>query len=361
MDAGIDPGADFGDFWNKPRFCNRGLFRFWPFSEPAPVLKFVFLFPFTLDGALILPIFRENNRNYMNKPHFYHFATEGLKDDVLFSSTTEFIAGINRIAFCLIRLGIDHPVQVVCFCLMDNHVHFILYGREEDCILFMDNYKHVTELWLRHHGEDNHSGKHWNIGHWLIPDQERLRTTIAYIHRNPTAAGMALSPSGYRWSSAQLLYSDTAWIQGLGKPVSELSGKARMRLFNSRTEIPGDWIVLPDGLIWPGAFVNTSAMERQFSSVQDYQFCLNKRVEEDINQEMHATMISLPDGEIAARARRMAGKLYGEDRIRRLTVQQRTSLARVLKKETGTTAKQIARVVHLKLEEIEPILNPRRG
>ena len=134
-----------------------------------------------------------------------------------------------------------------------------------------------------------------------------------------------------------------------------------MRLFNSKTEVPGDWIVFPDGMIWPGAFVNSSVMERQFSSVQDYQFCLNKRVEEDINQEMRASAVSLPDGEISARARCMAGKLFGEDRIRRLTVQQRISLARILKKETGTTAKQTARVVHLKLEEIEPVLNPRRG
>ena len=119
--------------------------------------------------------------------------------------------------------------------------------------------------------------------------------------------------------------------------------------------------MLPDGMIWPGSFVNFTVMERQFNSVQDYQFCLNKRVEEDINQEMRASAVSLPDGEIAARARQMAGKLFGENRMLHLTVQQRLSLARILKKETGTTAKQVARVVHLKLSEIEPILNPRRG
>ena len=158
-----------------------------------------------------------------------------------------------------------------------------------------------------------------------------------------------------------MLFSDTAWVQSLGKPVGSLSGKARIRLFNSKVGIPEEWIILPDGLIWPGSFVDYGLMMRQFNSVQDYQFCLNKRVEEDINQEMRVSAISLPDGEIAARARTMAGKLYGENRIIRLTAPQRLSLARILKKETGTTAKQIARIVHLKLSEIEPILNPRRG
>ena len=46
----------------------------------------------------------------MDKPHYFHFATEGLKDDMLFCSVAEFIAGVNRIALCLIRLGKDKLV-----------------------------------------------------------------------------------------------------------------------------------------------------------------------------------------------------------------------------------------------------------
>ena len=149
----------------------------------------------------------------MENPHYYHYATEGLKDDFLFASTLEFIAGINRIALCLCRIGSDHPVQIICFCLMDNHVHFILYGTEKDCDLFMVTYKNATERWLRHHRDKNGPGKNWRIGHWLIEDKDRLKTTIAYVHRNPTAAGMAVSPAGYRWSSASLVFS----IPFLGK------------------------------------------------------------------------------------------------------------------------------------------------
>ncbi len=297
----------------------------------------------------------------MENPHYYHYATEGLKDDFLFASTLEFIAGINRIALCLCRIGSDHPVQIICFCLMDNHVHFILYGTEKDCDLFMVTCKNATERWLRHHRDKNGPGKNWRIGHWLIEDKDRLKTTIAYVHRNPTAAGMAVSPAGYRWSSASLVFSDTTWIRNLGKPINTLSGKAQIRLFSSKTEIPEDWILLPNGMVWPGEFVNYKLMERQFDSVQDYQFCLNKRIEEEVNLEMRKNAISLPDGEIAARSRSMAEKLFGERRITRLTVQQRLSLAQILKKETGTTAKQIARVVHLNISEIEPILNPRKG
>jgi len=297
----------------------------------------------------------------MKEPHYFHYATEGLKEDILFASTEEFIAGTNRIALCLCRLGPDHPVQVICYVLMDNHVHFILYGLEDDCDLFMENYKQTTELWLRHHGKENGPGKCWNIGHWLIADKERLRNTIAYIHRNPTAAGLSCSPSGYRWSSACLAFADTDWIRRFGQRVDCISGNARKRLLRSKTEIPGEWTLLPDGMIWPGNFVRYRIMEKQFGSVQDYQYCLNKRVEEDVNLEMRKTSLSLPDGEISARCRAMSEQLFGERQMTRLKVQQRLYLARLLKKETGASAKQIARVVHLKLQEIEPILNPRQG
>ncbi len=297
----------------------------------------------------------------MEKPHFYHYATEGLKDDVLFGSVAEFIAGMNRIAICLCRLGPAHPVQVICFVLMDNHVHFILYGLEEDCDLFMESYKQTTELWLRHHGGDNSPGKIWRIGHWLIADKERLRAAIAYIHRNPTAAGMAFSPEGYRWSSASLLFSDITWLRNLGKRIGDLSFNARKRIFNSKTPLPDEWVLLPDGLIWPGDYIDRSIMERQFNSVQDYRFRLNKRVEDDINLEMRSSAVSLPDGEIAARYRALAERLFDTRKTGDLTVQQRVSLARILRRETGTTIKQIARIVRLKYHELEPILNPRKG
>ena len=33
----------------------------------------------------------------MESEHYYHFATKGLEEDILFGSVEEFIAGMNRI------------------------------------------------------------------------------------------------------------------------------------------------------------------------------------------------------------------------------------------------------------------------
>lgn len=297
----------------------------------------------------------------MKTRHFYHFATKGWVDDILFASPDEFIAGVNRIALCLARLGPEHPVLVICFCLMDNHVHFILYGTEADCELFMYYYKQSTGLWLRHHRPDYCPGSRLQAGHWLIQDKDKLRTTISYIHRNPTAAGLPTTPEGYRWSSASLLYAGNEWLLKMGRPIGSLSVHERRAILNSKEDLPADWILLPDGLVWPGHYVAYQVMERQFDSVRDYQFVLGRKVEEEINLDMHASSVSLPDGEVASLAKDLAGQLFGSRQIGDLSVSQRLQLALRLKKESGATAKQVARIVRLKLSEVEPILNPRRG
>ncbi len=297
----------------------------------------------------------------MKTRHFYHFATKGWVDDILFATREEFIAGINRIALCLARLGLEHPVLVICFCLMDNHVHFILYGAEDDCIMFMDFYKQATGLWLRHHRPARNTRKRLLAGHWLIRDREKLRATISYIHRNPVVAGVPVTSGGYSWSSASLMYADNEWLLKLGRPVGSLSIYERRRILNSKTELPEDWILLPDGRIWPGHYVAYQVMERQFDSVRDYEFVLGKKVEEEINLEMHGQSVSLPDGEVASLAKDLAGQIFGNRQIAGLTAGQRLQLARRLKRASGATAKQVARVVRLKLSEIEPILNPRKG
>ena len=61
-------------------------------------------------------------------PHYYHCATKGFDHCVLFADLREFIAGMNRIALCTAKLKESLPVIVIAFCLMDNHLHVILYA-----------------------------------------------------------------------------------------------------------------------------------------------------------------------------------------------------------------------------------------
>ena len=69
---------------------------------------------------------------------YYHFCTNGLLKNIIFSSNEDYIYGMNAIANCKIQY-ID--VKILAFCLMNNHVHFILDCEKDDGLLFMKHYK----------------------------------------------------------------------------------------------------------------------------------------------------------------------------------------------------------------------------
>lgn len=50
-----------------------------------------------------------------------------------------FAEGMNDIPACALRTGI----KVYAFCLMDNHVHFILKGAYDACVDFIRQYKRL--------------------------------------------------------------------------------------------------------------------------------------------------------------------------------------------------------------------------
>lgn len=276
--------------------------------------------------------------------HFYHCATKGLETNTLFNSVSAFIAGMNRIAFCYASMPEDYKLKLIAFCLMDNHVHFILHGTESGCLLFMNKYKRLTSLWAKTHCPEI-ADFSWEIGCWKINDEESLVEKISYVHRNPFVAHLPYTVSGYRWSSANLIFSDRTAISG--NKVGSLSSYGQRRLFESRIKVPEDWLVLPDGMIWPGSYTEISLVERLFKTPSNYQFEMNKHVEDKVNGEMMSDAVSLPDEEIRRKIIAESVKLFDKENISELSVSERLSLARIVRKDTGTSTKQLARILRI--------------
>jgi REP element-mobilizing transposase RayT len=68
----------------------------------------------------------------MGRRGYYHLFSDGFRTDVLFEDVKAFVAGMNIVALCYLKC----EARILAFVLMDNHVHFILYGEEQECILF---------------------------------------------------------------------------------------------------------------------------------------------------------------------------------------------------------------------------------
>ena len=286
-------------------------------------------------------------------PHYYHCATKGFKHSILFASVREFIAGMNRVAFCQARASLEFPVIVIAFCLMDNHVHFILYGRREDVLKWMALYHRLSMTWQKKHRDGSPVSETWEYDAWRIKDNDDLKEKIAYVFRNPMAAGQAVVPTNYRWSSAGLVFAVGPNVTG--RPVREMSSYEFRKVFETRISLPGDWILMPDGLIWPGCYTQYQKVERLFGQPSSFLFSLNQRIEAKVNQEMESSSLSLPDYDITRMAEKAAMDQYGSPVIETLDMSQRIVLCGQLVKRPGVNLKQLARVFSIPPYELRRI------
>ena len=103
----------------------------------------------------------------------WHICTEGLEDDLIFKSAGDFVYGMNGVPVCALTSG----VSILCFCLMDNHVHFIVNGTEADGERFIRQYLRRLSRLVRIPVE--------KASMKLIDDDEYLRQAVGYVLRNP--------------------------------------------------------------------------------------------------------------------------------------------------------------------------------
>ena len=306
------------------------------------------------DLAIGLPFVKGQNLPVRN---CWHFSTDGNAQDVLFRDRDDFVAGMNRIYILARRFG----VVILAFCLMDNHLHFILYGRFDDCNRFVHEYVRVTSIAIARRYGLRAELRHLPIHHQAITDDGYLKTAICYVVKNPVAAGLPYLVQDYPWSSGPLYFrSGQTWATpGWLERNNTLAGipiQRREDCFHTKEPLPDSLTVL-DGLILPSNYVPVDLVERIFRSHRAYNYFLFRTREEDVESRGgDISRLSLPDTELRQHKRRIMQELFGDASARELDTTRRLRLARELRRRYNCSVKQVARMVGLRSDELEPLL-----
>ena len=151
------------------------------------------------DLSLNIPFVKGKNLPIRN---CWHFSTDGNAVDRLFDDDTDFRDGMNRVFV----VGREYQVIILAFCLMDTHVHFILYGSFDECNKFMHKFVQLTSrnIWFRH----SEHKKLWRmpISHQFIDNDFYLKTAICYVIKNAPVAGLPFNALDYPWSGNSLYF-----------------------------------------------------------------------------------------------------------------------------------------------------------
>lgn len=95
-----------------------------------------------------------------------------------------------------------YGLDILAYCLMSNHVHFVVVPHEQDCLARVFNTVHMryAQHIHRRHGARGHlwQGRFFSC----CMDSDHLYHAIRYVERNPVRAGMVKTAWKYRWSSA---------------------------------------------------------------------------------------------------------------------------------------------------------------
>ena len=285
----------------------------------------------------------------------WHFSTDGAYAEVLFRDRTDFVDAMNRI-YLLAR---KHNIVILAFCLMDNHLHFIIYGLFDDCQRFVHEYIRQTSVSISKRFGYRHELVSLPVSFQAITDDTYLKRAICYVHKNPTAANLPYLPHDYPWSSGALPFRNQGYWSSPPWPwttPAQLSGEERRARFRTRDYLPNTLKVWED-LILPENYIPVETVERIFRSARVYQIFLGSTRDEDIEARGGAiSHLSLPDAQLREHRRRISLELFGKAGTRELSTVQRVRLAKELRRRFNSSPKQVARLVGLKLDQVESLL-----
>ena len=291
------------------------------------------------------PIFRSSSNNEGEimrcQEDLYHACTNGLSQDLMFCNADDFREGMNDIPVCALSVGI----KIYAFCLMNNHVHFLLKGQYDDCLKFMRLYKQMRSRRLRARHGAWYKLRGADISVVLLDSAEYQLNAIAYVLRNPVAAGIAVMPGEYKWSSASLYFGDKAFCLPGCKKMSELSVREKFRMLKSRISFPDHYIVDSDGMIFPGSYTEYESVARMFGSPKQLLFYETKN--QDLTSELETGIVAktkYKDEELLCSLDWLSGDKFHGRKYRELRIEDRYKVAKELHRRYGCSVKQTARV-----------------
>ncbi len=283
----------------------------------------------------------------------YHVYTNGMSKSLWFHDETDFTMGMNLVPSC----GIAADVTIYCFCLMSNHVHFILKGSEGRCIRFIREYKRLSskKLALRHFTESPLAGA--EIGIKAITNVDYLKKAIAYVMRNPVAAKLRIMPWEYRWSSSYVYFADSSFRLGSFCTLRDLAYFDKEKLFQTRLKLPDEYILCRDGIIFPGSYVDYRAVEKIYNSPRQLLYYLSSG--NDMEEELESGILKksrYSDPELIASMEEICSELFSGKKYSSLRIEDRFRMAKELKKRYGAGPKQLSRVTTLEYDLLKAIL-----
>ena len=194
---------------------------------------------------------------------------QGEGGGLLFFQIVEFIIVLN----CLAVASWFYDVKIVAFCIMENHLHIILYCRESDCQCFINSFRISLTKKMMHHRDS--FGRYGARGTQCVElrTERDIKDAIAYCLRNPLHHKITKDIWNHPWSSIRLYFRNTHIINAKSSPINPVFIR---QFLPEHFDLPENWQINDQGLVLPDCYVDTSIVENLFHTKGEFADYLNE-------------------------------------------------------------------------------------
>lgn len=286
---------------------------------------------------------------------FWHVYTDGTGMGDIFCCEEDFKMGMTLLAVCA---AVCLKTDLITFELMSNHVHLIMRGESDDCLLFFETYKRRLKRLFTKMGRV----VDWDCFQSHIIEIETLRALrneIIYVNRNAYVANYKYTPFSYPWGGGWAYFSPVINLLPI-KSVLEV-GYNRVRTLTHYREVSdlaalkfvGDVPFIP-------SFCRIDIGERMFQDARSYFHSLTRNAEafSQIASRLK-DVVFMTDDEMFVVAARCAAEMFSS-KLNVLTPDQRIRLARKLHFDYNASNQQLRRVLKLDISVLDEMFPPVR-
>ncbi len=130
----------------------------------------------------------------------HHITQRGNNRQIVFSDDNDRLKYLDLIK----THSKNYCLEILAYCLMTNHVHFIVIPNKEDSLAKTFNFAHMrySQYYNKKHGRSGHlwQGRFYSC----VMDEVHTNICVRYIERNPVRAKMVGAAWNYIWSSARV-------------------------------------------------------------------------------------------------------------------------------------------------------------
>ncbi|WP_253197191.1 REP-associated tyrosine transposase [Clostridium algidicarnis] len=130
----------------------------------------------------------------------YHITTRGNRKSDIFKDSADYSMYLLLIKDCL-NYYEEFSYEIICYCLMTNHVHLIVKTNEKEASTFM---RRLNSMYAKYFNKKyDYRGHLYQDRYFsnLIQTKVKLLEISRYIHLNPVRANMVRLPEDYNYSS----------------------------------------------------------------------------------------------------------------------------------------------------------------